>query len=330
MENFAKEFMTKLDGKISEEQMKIILRELEVFAGNYDISRKETGLTVYEPQIHECYRTYLVSKKIEGLSPETLRTYDLYLRDFFYSVNKPLEQITANDIRLYLYQYQQNHNVSNRSMDGKRLVINTFFQWCTDEGYIQKNVCRQIHPIKYEAKIREPLTGIEMELLRDACITYREKAIIEMFYSTGCRVSELARLVRKDVDFQKGEVHLFGKGNKHRISYLNAKAEVSLKKYLFSRDDNNPALFVSERKPYHSIQKTTVEKIVKRIGERANIGRRVYPHLIRHTTATTAIEHGMNIVEVQKILGHEKLDTTMIYTKVCQDNVKYNHKRFIV
>lgn len=330
MENFAKEFMAKLDGKISDDEMKIILRELEVFAGNYDISKKETALTPYEPQIHECYKTYMVSKKIEGLSEETLKTYDLYLKDFFYTVAKPLENITTNDIRAYLYQYQQVHNVSNRTMDGKRLVINTFFQWCTDEGYILKNVCKQIHPIKYEAKLREPLTDIEMELLRDACRTTREKAIIETFYSTGCRVSELTRLLITDVDFRKGEVHLFGKGSKHRTSYLNAKAEVSLKKYLNSREDNNPALFVSERKPYQAIKKTSVEKIVRSIGERSGIGRRVFPHLIRHTTATTALERGMNVAEVQRILGHEKLDTTMIYAKVCQENVKYNHKRFVV
>lgn len=330
MENFAKEFMTRLDGKLSNDEMKLILSELEIFSSNYDISKKETALTVYEPFIPECYRIYMVSKKIEGLSQETLRTYDLYLRDFLYSISKPLDSITANDIRVYLYQYQQKNDVGNRTMDGRRLVINTFLQWCTDEGYITKNVCKQIHPIKYEAKIREPLTGIEMELVRDACKTYREKAIIETFYSTGCRVSELARLQKSDIDFKKGEVHLFGKGSKHRISYLNAKAEVALKKYLYSRNDENLSLFISDRKPYHAIQKTTIEQIVRKIGERSGIGRRVYPHLIRHTTATDALERGMNVAEVQKILGHEKLDTTMIYAKVCQENVKYNHKRYIV
>ena len=169
-----------------------------------------------------------------------------------------------------------------------------------------------------------------MELVRDACKTYREKAIIETLYSTGCRVTELARLKKTDVDFQKGEVYLFGKGNKHRISYLNAKAEVALKKYLFSRTDNDPALFVSDRNPYHGIQKTTIEQIVKKIGQCSGIGRRVFPHLIRHTTATDALERGMNVTELQKILGHEKLNTTMIYAKVCQENVKYSHRRYVV
>ena len=154
--------------------------------------------------------------------------------------------------------------------------------------------------------------------------------MVELFYSTGCRVSELTRLKRKDVDFQQGEVHLFGKGSKHRTSYLNAKAEVYLKKYLFSRRDNNEALFVSERKPHNSLKKTAVESIIRKLGERSNIGRRVYPHLIRHTTATDALERGMNVVELQRILGHEKLDTTMIYAKICQDSIKYNHKRYVV
>lgn len=135
---------------------------------------------------------------------------------------------------------------------------------------------------------------------------------------------------KTDVDFQKGEVYLFGKGNKHRISYINAKAEVALKKYLFSRTDNDPALFVSDRNPYHGIQKTTIEQIVKKIGQRSGIGRRVFPHLIRHTTATDALERGMNVTELQKILGHEKLNTTMIYAKVCQENVKYSHRRYVV
>ena len=330
MENFAKDFMVRLDGKVSNEDMVTILQELQMFTSNYDIQKKETNIVLYDNQLPDCYKVYMVAKKLEGLSEGTLKTYDLYLKDFLMSVNKSISCITTDDIRIYLYNFQKNRHVGNRSLDGRRLVINTFFQWCTDEGYITQNPCRQIRPIKYESKLREPLTGIEMELIRDACRTYREKAIIELFYSTGCRVSELVTLNKDDIDFRKGEVHLFGKGNKHRLSYINAKAEVALKKYLFTRKDDNEALFVSERKPYNRIKKTGVEKIVREIGERSDVGRRVYPHLIRHTTATDALERGMNVAEVQKILGHEKLDTTMIYAKVCQENVKYDHKRYIV
>ena len=328
--NFANEFITRLDGKISEEEMQLILQELQMFSNDYDIQKKETSVVPYEEQLPDCYRVYMVAKKIEGLSKGTLQTYKLYLEHFLFNVCKPIEEITANDIRVYLYSYQQTRQVSNRTMDGRRLVLNTFFDWCFQEGYISQNPCRQIHPIKYEAKLVEPLTGVELELVRDACRTQREKALIEMFYSTGCRVSEMARLQKADVDFRKGEVHLFGKGSKHRISYINAKAEVALKKYLLQRIDDNPSLFVSERKPYKPLAKEGIEAIIKKIGERSGIGRRVYPHLIRHTTATDALERGMNVAEVQKILGHEKLDTTMIYAKICQENVKFDHKRFIV
>lgn len=330
MENFAKEFMVKLDGKISEGDMATILQELQMFASGYDIQKKETSLTTYEPQIPECYKAYMVSKKIEGLSKETLKTHDLYLKDFLLYIRKPVREITANDIRIYLFSYQRENGVSNRTMDGRRLVINTFLEWCRTERYIDWNPCSQIHPIKYESKIREPLTGVELELVRDACRTYREKAIIEVFYSTGCRVSEMVNLNLSDVDFAKGEVRLFGKGAKHRISYINARAEVHLKKYLFSRRDENPALFVSDRNPHDRLKKTAIEKVVREIGERSGIGRRVFPHLIRHTTATDALERGMNVAEVQKILGHEKLDTTMIYAKVCQENVKHDHRRYII
>lgn len=329
-EKFANEFMAKLDGKMSPEQMKVVLQELQVFVNDYEIENRKTDIVPYSDQIPECYRVYMVAKKIEGLSEETLKTYNYYLQDFFLNIGKPLREITANDIRVYLYDCQKRTGIKNRTLDGKRLVINTFMEWCSEEGYIEKNPCAQIHPIKYEAKPREPLSGIEMELIRDACNTYREKAIVEMFYSTGCRVSELSRLKKEDVNFQTGEVHLFGKGHKHRTSYLNAKAEVSLKKYLFTRKDNESALFVTERKPYRALKKESIESIIKKIGVRSGIERNLYPHLIRHTTATDALERGMNVAEVQKILGHEKLNTTMIYAKVSQENVRHSHRRYIV
>ena len=330
MGDFAQEFLTKIDGKISEKDMRTVLKELRMFATEYDIHRKETDITTYNSNIPSCYKTYLVSKKIEGLSSGTLKAYDLCLKNFLTTINKNIRDITANDIWIYLYDYQKRRGISNRTLDGKRLIINTFFEWLYTEGYIRKNICKQVNPIKYEDKEREPLSGVEMELLRYACQSYRDRAIVEMFYSTGCRVSELIILTKNDVDFQTGEVHLFGKGSKHRTSYLNAKAEVALKRYLCMRNDDNNALFITQCKPYRALKKTSVERIIRIIGEHSGIGRSVYPHLIRHTTATDALERDMNITEVQKILGHKKLDTTMIYAKVCQENVRYSHRRYIV
>lgn len=327
---FAKNFISKLNGKISDNDLKVVLQELEIFVTDYNIEDRQTELVTYNDILPQCYKVYMISKKIEGLSPGTLKIYDLYLKDFLMYIRKPLEQITTNDIRVYLYQLQQRRKISNHSLDGKRLVINTFLEWCKNEDYIPKNPCKQINPIKFEEKPREPLTDIELELVRYGCRSYRDRAIIELFYSTGCRVSEMVNLNKTDIDFDSGEVYLFGKGNKHRISYINAKAEVALKKYLLARKDTNDALIVSERSPYQRLSKTGIERVVHIIGERSKIGRNLYPHLIRHTTATDALNRGMNVTEVQKILGHEKLDTTMIYAKVSQENVRYSHKKYIV
>lgn len=327
---FTRSFISKLNGKISDNDLRVVLQELEVFVADYNIENRHTELVTYNDTLPQCYKVYMISKKIEGLSPGTLKIYDLYLKDFFMYVGKPLEQINANDIRVYLYQLQQRRKISNHSLDGKRLVINTFLEWCKNENYISRNPCKQINPIKFEEKPREPLTDIELELVRYACKSCRDRAIIELLYSTGCRVSEMVNLNKSDIDFDSGEVHLFGKGSKHRISYINAKAEVALKKYLSTRKDTDNALIVSERKPHKRLSKTGIERAVRIIGERSKIGRNLYPHLLRHTTASDALNRGMNVTEVQKILGHEKLDTTMIYAKISQENVRYSHRKYIV
>ena len=329
-DSFAKEFVANLNGKISPEVMRIVLDELSIFTKDYTIGRKSTDIVQRDDTLPYCYKIYMVSKKIEGLSPESLSVYNYRLLHFFNHVCKPINDITSNDIRAYLYNAQSKGKLSNRSLDSVRLVINTFMEWCVSEGYITLNPCKSIKPIKYEQKQRTPLSDIELELVRMACTSIREKAIVEFFYSTGCRVSEIIRLDSNDVDLINGEVHLWGKGNKHRISYINAKSEVTLKKYLETRVDNNPALFVTKNKPYKRLTKSGMEYIVGQIGKRSEIGRSLYPHLIRHTTATDALNRGMDVVEVQKILGHEKLDTTMIYAKVSQENVRHHHKKYIV
>lgn len=329
MENFANEFMAKLDGKLSPEQMKTVLMELEMFSANYDIEKKSTEIVPYKGCVPECYKVYLVSKKIEGMSPESIRTYKCYLDDFFLTIDKPLGEITTNDIRIYLYGLSQKGN-TNRTIDGKRIVFHTFLDWCRQEGYIPSNPCDRIRPIKYEAKPRTPLTDLELEIVRDACKDYRERALVELLYSTGCRVSELAILKKSDIDFRTKEVQLFGKGSKHRISYINARAEIALKKYWLTRKDMDDSIICTVRQPYHGIKKPQIEQIIRQIGERANLGRNLYPHLIRHTTATSALERGMDVTELQKMLGHEKLDTTMIYAKVSQESLRYSHHRYVV
>lgn len=333
MENFANEFVSKLDGKISDEALRTVLQELQVFASNYDINQKETHVVPYQSNIPDCYRVYMVAKKIEGMSPESMKTYNFYLTDFFEHINRPFEQVTTNDIRIYLYETQKRTGVSNRTLDGKRLVINTFMDWCWKEGYIPNNPCASIKPIKFEEKPREPLSNMELEIVRDACENYRDKAMIELFYSTGCRLSEMVNLKISDIDFTSKEVRLFGKGSKHRTSYLNAKAEYMLKKYFElerPKESISDSVFVIFRKPYNGMQKGAIYARVKAIQKRSGIERSLFPHLLRHTMATHALNRGMNVAEVKEILGHEKLDTTMIYAKISHDSVKFNHKRYIV
>lgn len=333
MENFANEFVSKLDGKISDEALRTVLQELQVFTSNYDISQRETHVVPYQRNIPDCYRVYMVAKKIEGMSPESMKTYNFYLTDFFEHINRPFEQVTTNDIRIYLYETQKRTGISNRTLDGKRLVINTFMDWCWKEGYIPNNPCASIKPIKFEEKPREPLSNMELEIVRDACENYRDKAMIELFYSTGCRLSEMVNLKISDIDFTSKEVHLFGKGSKHRTSYLNAKAEYMLKKYFElerPKDSISDSVFVIFRKPYNEMHKGSIYARVKAIQKRSGIERSLFPHLLRHTMATDALNRGMNVAEVKEILGHEKLDTTMIYAKISHDSVKFNHKRYIV
>lgn len=205
--------------------------------------------------------------------------------------------------------------------------------WCWKEGYLDFNPCAPIGPIKFDQKLIQPLTGLEMEALRDACETYRDKAMIELFYSTGCRLAEMCNLKMHDIDFYTKEVRLFGKGNKHRVSYLNAKAEYMLSRYFElerPKKAPNDFVFLISRYPYSGMRREGVYTRIKRIQKRAGIERSIFPHLIRHTMATDALNRGMALVEVQELLGHARIDTTLIYAKVSNDSVKYNHKRYIV
>lgn len=328
-EQFVDGFTTNLYGKISEEALKVVQNELFLYVQNYDLEQRETAVGQYTGYLPECYKVYFVSRKIEGLSTRTLEQYQLYLNDFFFSVNKELEEITANDIRVYLYTVQKQRNLSDRTLDSRRAAIHAFFTWAADEGYIAKNPCRSIKKIKYERIERKGLTAIELEKVRMACKNVREKALVEFLYSTGARVTEACNIKISEVDFDKGEVLLFGKGNKHRISYLSAKASLYLVEYLKSRTDQSEYLFVSERKPHNSLKKEAIERVIRNLGKRSNIGRDLYPHLFRHTVATDMLRKNAPITDVQKMLGHVNVNTTMVYAKVCDEDVKRSHSKSI-
>lgn len=329
-EKLRNDLLLALNSYLNSSELQKFSPKLEMILSNYEIENRKTEVISYGSIIPESVEIYIVSKKIAGLSDKSLYLYLMVLSNFFRTVQKQPEKITANDIRVYLYQYQKVHGISNRTLEGKRIIICSYFTWLQSEEYINKNPAINIDPIKYERKHKKAMSQLDLEKIRMACKTERERAIVEVLYSTGCRVTELERLNISDVNFETKEVLLFGKGDKHRISYLNAKAEVSLKKYLNSRMDDNVALFVYDRKPHHRLKKSGIELIIKKILSRTDVTTHVTPHIFRHTTATTAIDHGMNIVEVSKILGHKRIDTTMEYITSDSNSIKNNHKNFII
>ena len=304
---------------------------IETILANYEVEARKTELIPYGAILPESVEIYLVTRKIAGLSDKTLYLYHLILADFFQTLQKAPEKVTANDIRVYLYRYQKEHGTSNRTLEGRRIAICAYFKWINAEGYIDKNPTINIDPIKYERKHKKAMSQLDLEKVRLACTTKREKVIVEMLYSTGCRVTELERLNISDINFETKEVMLFGKGNKHRVSYLNARAEVALREYLDTRTDNNEALFIYERKPNSRLRKPGIEAIIRKLMNRtAGVTTHVTPHTFRHTTATTALDRGMNIVDVSKLLGHVKIETTMEYITTNSSAIKNSHQNFVI
>ena len=330
-ERLKNDLLTMLDQHVPVDTLRKLEPCIETILSNYEVEERKTEIIPYGSDIPETVQIYIVSKKISGLSEKSLYLYLIVLTDFFRTVRKKPEKVTANDIRIYLYQYQKEHGISNRTLDCKRTIICSYFNWMASEEYIIRNPAINMQPIKYERKHKRAMSQLDLERVRLACETKREKAIVEVLYSTGCRVTELERLNISDVNFETKEVMLFGKGSKHRTSYLNAKAEVALKDYLSSRTDDNPALFVYDRKPYGRLKKSGIEFLIRNMMKRTSgVTTHVTPHIFRHTTATTAIDRGMNIVDVSKLLGHARIETTMEYITTNSESVKNNHHNCVI
>lgn len=327
-EKIINEIIADLYENIPCQYLEIIKNKLLMHLNDYDIVSKETEVSNYTGYLPEFYKVYFVSRKIEGLSIKTLKLYDLILNNFFLMVNKPIEKINGNDIKIYLFNLQESRNITNRTLDGRRAAIHAFFEWSVLQGYLDKNPCRAVNKIKYERKKREPLSKIDLEKIRKSCTTERERAIVEFLYSTGARVTELCVTKKSDIDFDKGEVVLFGKGSKHRKSYLNATCILYLTEYLKTRNDQSEYLFVSERKPHGQLKKEAVERSVRIIGKRSGINRDLFPHLFRNTISSVLVSKSVPITQVQRLLGHENINTTMQYVKILDDDVKNSHEKF--
>ncbi len=271
---------------------------------------------------------FLSAKNIEGCSNKTIKYYKDILLKFLFYINKPIQEITTDDIRLYFSFYKENSNCNAVTMDNIRRVFSSFFAWLEDEDYILKSPVRRIHRVKTATVVKETLSDESIEKLRDGCVHVRELVIIELLISTGMRIGELVNLNISDINFEDRSCIVLGKGNKQREVYFDARTKIHLKQYLNTRNDNEDALFVSKIKPYHRITISAIESIIRSLGKDLNI-KKVHPHKFRRTMATMAIDKGMPIEQVQKLLGHTKIDTTMHYAMVNQANVKFSHRKYM-
>ena len=276
----------------------------------------------------EYLRMFLEAKRIEGCSERTTQYYRVTIEKMFESIETPIRKVTTEEIRGYLAKYQEINNCGKVTIDNIRRNISSFFSWMEEEDYILKSPMKRIHKIKAPTQVKEIISDEAIETLRDHCSCKRDLAMIDLLYSTGIRVGELVNLDREDIDFEKRECVVFGKGNKERRVYFDAKAKIHLRDYLESRTDDNKALFVTLDAPYDRLKISGVEIRIWGLGRRLSLNK-VHPHKFRRTMATRAIDKGMPIEQVQKILGHSQIDTTMQYAIVNQNNVKASHQRYI-
>lgn len=311
-------------------EMNTILTEKQMKMLEQVLTKHLSGVIAAEMEQKEVelLPAFIAAKRVEGCSEKSLRYYESTIRNMLEAVSKPEKQITTEDLRSYLDTYQRRGTVSKVTLDNVRRILSTFFSWLEDEDYIVKSPVRRIHKVKTGKTVKETYTDESLELMRDYCDNPRDLAMIDLLASTGIRVGELVKLNRADVDFENRECIVFGKGNKERKVYFDARTKIHLQKYLASRTDDNEALFVSLIKPFDRLQISGVEIRLRKIGRDLGI-HKTHPHKFRRTLATMVIDKGMPIEQVQQLLGHQSIDTTLQYAMVNQVNVKNSCKKFI-
>ena len=271
---------------------------------------------------------FLTAKQIEGCSDRTIQYYRVTIEHMLKRITIPLRQIATEDIRQYLIDYQKINNCGKVTIDNIRRNLSSFFSWLEEEDHILKSPVKRIHKIKTKTVVKEVISDESIEILRDNCKEKRDLAIIDLLFSTGMRVGELVNLDIADIDFNERECIVFGKGSKERVVYFDARTKIHLQNYLDSRNDNNPALFVSLKAPYERLQIGGIETRLREFGKQLGL-HKVHPHKFRRTLATMAIDKGMPIEQLQQLLGHRKIDTTLQYAMVKQSNVKIAHRKYI-
>lgn len=313
---------------LNAQQMDRLNKVLEHVLWDVVVSKEESTPVQSYLTNEELVTNFLDAKYLEGCSSKTIKYYRSTISNMLGDINKSAMAITTDDIRKYLTDYQKINDCSRSNLDNIRRIFSSFFMWLENENYILKSPVRRIHKIRTTKPVKETIADESMEIMRDNVAHPRDLAIIDMLASTGMRVGKLCKLNRNDVNFESQECVVLGKGDKERIVYFDARAKVHLQNYLQSRQDNNPALFVSLLKPYKRLQVPGVETRLRQLGRRLDINQ-IHPHKFRRTLATKAIDKGMPIEQLQTLLGHSQINTTMEYAIVNQTNVKSSHKKYI-
>lgn len=307
-------------------QLKQLRQVMEQTLFRYEVTSAE--VKPEEDDSNELLVMFIAAKRIEGCSEKTLKYYQTTIDAMLTSLGKNVRHILTEDLRTYLTDYQEKHQSSRVTIDNIRRILSSFFAWMEDEDYIIKSPVRRIHKVKTASSIKETYSDEDLEKMRDNCEKLRDLAMIDMLASTGMRVGEMVLLNRDDINFTERECKVFGKGDKERVVYFDARAKLHLQEYLNSRIDDNPALFVTLRAPHQRLQIGGIEHRLREMGKRLNIPK-VHPHKFRRTLATMAIDKGMPIEQLQRLLGHQRIDTTLQYAMVKQSNVKTAHRKYI-
>ena len=321
MEEIVQRMLPHLDNA----QLQKLQEVLEHSLYNYEVSGK---VTEAEDDSQKLLDSFVYAKRIEGCSEKTLKYYRTTIEAMTEAVHKGIRHMQTDDLRAYLTEYQEKHGSSRVTIDNIRRILSSFFSWLEDEDHILKSPVRRIHKVKTATNIKETYTDEELEKMRDNCTELRDLAIVDMLASTGMRIGEMVLLNKVDINFNERECVVFGKGDKERVVYFDARTKIHLQNYIASRSDDDPALFVTLRSPHTRIKISGIESRLREMGRALEI-EKVHPHKFRRTLATMAIDKGMPIEQLQQLLGHKRIDTTLQYAMVKQSNVKQAHRKYI-
>lgn len=319
------EIMQGMLKHLDNSQMKMLYNVLERSFEGIEISKTEFPT---DEQNINYIDLFVSAKRVEGCSEKTLHYYSQTIKSVIDYIGKEIPHITTEDLRHYITNYQEDRKSSKVTIDNIRRILSSFFAWLEDEDYIVKSPVRRIHKVKSAITIKETYTDENLEQMRDNCDELRDLALIDILASTGMRIGELVLLNREDINFEERECIVFGKGSKERLVYFDARTKIHLQNYLNSRNDTNKALFVSLKAPFNRMTIGGIEVRLREMGRKLGINK-VHPHKFRRTLATMAIDKGMPVEQLQKLLGHQRIDTTLQYAMVKQSNVKIAHRRYI-